>query len=59
MIAFCNCSPPIIEKPVAPHCQGAMRKGVPTGSEQMLIFAFFASGEQLPFYREMLSSIKR
>ena len=57
MIAFCNCLPPTIENPVAPHCQGAIRKVVPTGSEQMLIFAFFASGAQLPFYRKMLSSI--
>ena len=53
MIAFRNffCLPPIIKNPVAPHCQGAMRKLVPTGSEQMLlIFEFLAFGTQLPFF---------
>ena len=40
----------MIKNPVAPHCQGAMRKLVPTGSEQMLIFEFLTSGAQLPFF---------
>lgn len=42
--------PPIIQNPVAPHCHGAMCKVVPTGSEQILVFGFLASGAQLPFF---------
>ena len=55
MIGFCVVFfglPPIKQKPVAPHCQGAMRKGVPTGSEQMLIFEFLTSGAQLPYEKK-------
>ena len=45
----CDRLPPIIQNPVAPHCQGGMRKLVPTGSEQILNFEFLSSGAQLPF----------
>ena len=45
--------PPMIQNPVAPHCQGAMRKVVPAGSEQTLLILFeflvVTSGAQLPF----------
>jgi hypothetical protein len=44
-----SCLPPVIQNPVAPHCKGEMREGVPAGSVQMLKFAFLTSGAQLPF----------
>ena len=44
----------MIQNPVAPHCQGAMPKVVPAGSEQMLLILFellvVTSAAQLPFF---------